>query len=425
MMMADSKYSHLGKKGRPAEIAVAGIGYVGLSVAAVLARHNRVVAVDIDPAKVAAVQSGASPIADRDLDRFLRDGKPDLRAEVSGPDSYSGADVVVVAAPTDYDPAQHNFDTKAVESVIEQVLASNPSAIIVVKSTVPVGYTDALCERYPQGKFLFNPEFLREGRALYDNLHPSRIIVGVPSRSTYRKELEAAAALYAQLLAEGADEPVESVPILVMQAAEAESVKLFSNTYLALRVSYFNELDTYASSRGLDAGKIIAGVGLDARIGSHYNNPSFGYGGYCLPKDTKQLLANYADVPQNLIGAIVEANRTRKDYIAGEVLQMVRACADSGVLNPTVGVYRLTMKVDSDNYRASSVQGIMRRVKAEGVRMIVFEPTLHAADFFGSEVVNDLAEFKRRSDIIIANRWNDELTGVKDKVYTRDLFGRD
>ena len=410
-------------------IAVAGTGYVGLSLAVLLSQRNRVWAVDVVPGKVEMLARGESPIADAEIEAFLARGGLDLHPTLDGAAAYAGAEIVVIATPTNYDPERNFFDTSFVEQVVELVLSVNPSAVMVVKSTVPVGYTNTLCERYPEGRFLFSPEFLREGRALYDNLHPSRIIVGVPSRSAFAGELRPAAERFAGLLAEGAEagggEVAGDIPTLVMRATEAEAVKLFANTYLALRVSYFNELDTYAGVRGLDAGMIIRGVGLDPRIGDHYNNPSFGYGGYCLPKDTKQLLANYDHVPQNLIEAIVDANRTRKDYVAEQVVERVMELVYRGVERPLVGVYRLTMKSGSDNFRASSVQGIMKRVKAKGIPVLVYEPTLGDAEFFGSEVTHDLGAFKRRADVIVANRWNDELSDVDDKVYTRDLFRRD
>lgn len=409
-------------------IAVAGTGYVGLSLAVLLAQKNDVTAVDVVPKKVEGINACRSPIRDPEIERFLAEAaagerKLALTATLDGRAAYADAELVVVATPTNYDPERNFFDTHFVEDVVELVLSVNPTVSIVVKSTVPVGYTRSLLERWPEGRFLFSPEFLREGHALYDNLHPSRIVVGVPSESPHAAELEGVARAFATLLAEGAED--ESVPTLVMRATEAEAVKLFANTYLALRVSYFNELDTYAEARGLDAGQIIEAVGLDPRIGPHYNNPSFGYGGYCLPKDTKQLLANYDRVPQSLIGAIVEANRTRKDFVADEVLKRVSALVYAGVTAPVVGVYRLTMKTGSDNYRESSIQGVMKRVKAKGVPVVVFEPTLDEAEFFGSEVLHDLAAFKSRCDLIVANRWNDELADVADKVYTRDLFRRD
>ena len=404
-------------------VAVAGTGYVGLSLAVLLSQHHHVEAVDVVPRKVEMLQGWESPIRDPEIEDFLAKAKSgerplDLHATLDGEAAYRGGELVVISTPTNYDPKRNFFDTSYVEQVIELVLKVNPRATMVVKSTVPVGYTESLCERYPGGRFLFSPEFLREGRALYDNLHPSRIVVGVPKGTPAGWDARAAAERFAALLAEGAEDG--GVPSLVMGSTEAEAVKLFANTYLALRVAYFNELDTYAEARGLDASRIIEGVCADPRIGSHYNNPSFGYGGYCLPKDTKQLLANYADVPQNLVAAIVEANRTRKDFVAEEVLKRVE-----GVEHPLVGVYRLTMKSGSDNFRASSVQGVMKRVKAKGVPVLVYEPTLDAPEFFGSEVTRDLASFKGRCDVIAANRWSPELADVADKVYTRDLFKRD
>lgn len=404
-------------------IAVAGTGYVGLSLAVLLSQHNHVTAVDVVPEKVDLINRGLSPIADAEIEDYLANHELDLTATLDGAEAYKQAELVVIATPTNYDSDKNFFDTSFVEQVIELVLEVNPGAVMVVKSTVPVGYTKQLAERYPEGKFLFSPEFLREGHALYDNLHPSRIIVGVPSESPYAKELTGAAETFAALLAEGSLDA--ETPVLIMRATEAEAVKLFANTYLALRVAYFNELDTYACVRGLDASQIIEGVGLDPRIGGHYNNPSFGYGGYCLPKDTKQLLANYDEVPQNLIEAIVEANRTRKDYIADEVLDRVTRLVYQGVAQPKVGVYRLTMKTGSDNFRASSIQGIMKRIKSRGVPVVVFEPTLDAEEFYGSEVTHDLGAFKRDCDVILANRWSEDLADVEDKVFTRDLFKRD
>lgn len=404
-------------------IAIAGIGYVGLSLAVLLAQRNTVFAVDVDPTKIEALSHGRSPVADADVERFLADRELDLRPTLDGAAAYASSDFIIVAVPTDYDPETLLFDTSHVEQVIELALESNPSATIVVKSTVPVGYTRKLCERYPDGKFLFSPEFLREGHALFDNLHPSRIIVGVPSESPLADELRAKAEVFAALLADAAVE--HDPPTLIMRATEAEAVKLFSNTYLAMRVAYFNELDTYAAISGLDASQIIAGVGLDPRIGDHYNNPSFGYGGYCLPKDTKQLLANYGEMPQEIIGAIVRANRTRKDFVAGEIERRVAALAQSGVGVPIVGIYRLVMKSGSDNFRSSSVQGIMRRLADKGISTIIYEPTLDGESFNGCEVVHDLGDFKSRCDAIVANRWNDELSDVAGKVYTRDLFRRD
>lgn len=404
-------------------IAVAGTGYVGLSLAVLLAQHNEVTAVDVVPEKVESINKGISPIADAEIEEFLSAGDLNLSATLDGAAAYEQAQMVVIATPTNYDSDKNFFDTSLVEQVVELVLRVNPAAVMVIKSTVPVGYTRDLVKQYPEGKFLFSPEFLREGRALYDNLHPSRIIVGVPSESKYATRLQADARCFADMLVQGACE--NEIPILIMRATEAEAVKLFANTYLALRVAYFNELDTYAAMRDLNAGEIIEGVGLDPRIGDHYNNPSFGYGGYCLPKDTKQLLANFENVPQNLIEAIVEANRTRKDYVAEEVINRVVHLVYEGVGKPLVGVYRLTMKTGSDNFRASSIQGIMKRIKARGIPVAVYEPTLAADEFFGSEVIDDLGAFKERCDVIIANRWNADLDDVADKVFTRDLFRRD
>ena len=420
-------------------VAIAGTGYVGLSLACLLAQNNEVEAVDVVPEKVAMLQRWESPIRDEEIERFLLGAKSGERplslvATMDAESAYGKAELVVIATPTNYDSERNFFDTTYVEQVVELVLEVNPAAVMVVKSTVPVGYTDSLCEKYPKGRFLFSPEFLREGHALYDNLHPSRIIVGVPRQAGEQGLLQGKAQEFAHLLEQGAD-PAErervnadgscGIPELVMESTEAEAVKLFSNTYLALRVAYFNELDTYACSRGLDARKIIEGVCLEPRIGSHYNNPSFGYGGYCLPKDTKQLLANYRDVPQDLIGAIVDANRTRKDFVAEEVLKRVADLVYSGTSAPTVGIYRLTMKSNSDTFRASAIPGVMKRVKAKGVPVLVYEPTLDSSDFYGSEVIHDLASFKARCDLIVANRWNSELEDVAGKVYTRDLFGRD
>lgn len=404
-------------------IAIAGTGYVGLSLAVLLSQHNRVTAVDVVPEKVSLINGKISPIADAEIEEYLSTRQLNLDATLDGESAYSSADLVVIATPTNYDPEKNFFDTSLVEQVVELVLRVNPEAVMVIKSTVPVGYTKSLVENYPQGKFLFSPEFLREGHALYDNLHPSRIIVGVPMESAHVSSLEQAALEFAELLVEGSLE--KDPPVLIMRATEAEAVKLFANTYLALRVAYFNELDTYACMRGLDASQIIEGVGLDPRIGSHYNNPSFGYGGYCLPKDTKQLLANYNNVPQNLIEAIVEANRTRKDYIADTVLDRVTHLVYNGVSQPKVGVYRLTMKTGSDNFRASSIQGIMKRLKSRGVPVVVFEPTLESSEFYGSEVMHDLGSFKEQCDVILANRWSDDLYDVREKVFTRDLFKRD
>ncbi|MFT8636963.1 MAG: nucleotide sugar dehydrogenase [Pseudoclavibacter sp.] len=404
-------------------IAVAGTGYVGLSLAVLLSQHHEVTAVDVVPEKIDLINHGESPIRDAEIEDFLAHRDLRLHATLDGAGTYRDADFVIVATPTNYDPQKNFFDTTYVEQVVDLVLKANPAAVMVIKSTVPVGYTESLVERYPQGRFLFSPEFLREGHALYDNLHPSRIIAGVPAGSAFTAELEAAARTFAGLLAAAAQD--DDVPALIMRSTEAEAVKLFANTYLALRVAYFNELDTYASVRGLDTSQIIQGVGYDPRIGSHYNNPSFGYGGYCLPKDTKQLLANYQAVPQNLIAAIVDANRTRKDFVADEIIKRVLGDSAWRGPRPTVGIYRLTMKTGSDNFRASSIQGVMKRIKAKGITVIVYEPTLDAPDFFGSAVTHDLAAFKRDSDVIVANRWSADLRDVADKVYTRDLFKRD
>ena len=418
------------------KIAVAGLGYVGLSLAVLLAQHNEVHALDVVPEKVGMLDRFESPIRDEEIERFLTEAKAGERrlgllATCDPFEAYAGAEYVVVATPTNYDPSRNYFDTSSVEAAIDAVRSVNPGAWVVVKSTVPVGYTERLREERGDSRIIFSPEFLREGHALYDNLHPSRIVVGAPKDDP---EARGAAQSFAALLAEGAD-PAErerangdgstGIPELVLGPTEAEAVKLFANTYLALRVSYFNELDTYCELRGLDTAGVIRGVCLEPRIGSFYNNPSFGYGGYCLPKDTKQLLANYRDVPQNLIEAIVDSNRTRKDHVADEVLTRVNGLVYSGVTAPTVGVYRLTMKSGSDNFRASSVQGIMKRVKAKGVPVVVYEPTLDEPAFFGSEVTHDLEEFKSRCDLILANRWSDELADVAGKVYTRDLFRRD